>query len=173
MNVKNIKFGICFVEAMKILGAAWVGFGVSILPLYIWRGNFHGDMETLQFGQHLIMALTGLAVGFIALVFLYGRSDEAERLSGKETCIVGISSVCIYVAVWMISYILNANNNNYWVSTTGYNLGGLFFVDGNDRPTMLASFLSALIFGADYFFAFLLGGKWARSRRKENLKELK
>ena len=162
----NSRIAKYFYTALKMWGAAWLSFVLSILPLYIWRATNRESLETALFIENIIMSICGLLFGFIILTFFQAKEDNSERLNFKHSIITACSSTGIYIGIWLVAYFIN--HNNLWIAVNGYFLGCAFGVNAENRPTFLASLLSALVFGAVYICAVLLG-TWIASRRRTKL----
>ena len=160
-----------FFMALKIWGSSWLAFLVAFVPLYIWRGlsQSHGE-ETRALGQNILMGVIGLCFGFLFLMLLQAKSDEAGRLGDKETLVCASWAVVIYVLAWLFLYFVR-EKNNVMIAAGGFYFSCLLGVGADERPTWLASLLTALIFGAVYFVAILLGARLARRRKARFLKK--
>ncbi len=158
----SIKSG--FLTAVKIWASGWIAFFLSLIPLYIWRGSYRGDYDGRLAGENIIMTSVGIIAGFVVLMLMYGKSDEAERLSNAEMWRDAGLSVGIFMGVWMLAWVF-LGGNNYLVACCGYHLEILLGLQENNRPTFFAAVTTVLIYGAVYFFALILGTKMARNRR--------
>ena len=74
------------------------------------------------------------------------------------------------VLLWPIVYL--PTKNNYIIAVLGYHFSCLIGVGANDRPTFLASIISALIFGFVYFLAIITGTSIAQKRQNKFLKTI-
>lgn len=161
------KLSNCFLTSLRILASAWLSSLVSIVPLYIWRGT----QPYNKVGEDLIMAIIGIFFGFIFLMILQMRDDKSHRYSKQDALLISGGGIGIYILLWIIAYF--PSKNNYLIAVLGYHLSYLIGTGADERPTFLASFVSAFIFGAIYFLAILVGTKIAHKRQKRFLKDLK
>lgn len=150
---------------MQIWCSAALAFFISLIFCYIWRGSYHEDFDIRIIGEDIIMSTVGIVAGFFILMFLHGKSDDAERLSNPEMWTVAGVAVVIYIAVWMSVWMLI--KNNYLIAFCGYHLEQLLGLSSNNRPTFFSAITSALIYGLFYFFAIVCGTKIAQKRRKK------
>ena len=161
--IDSFKSG--FFLAFRIWGSAWLAFLVSLVPVYIWRGSYFEDFNTKLIGENMIMAGVGIIAGFLILMILHGKSDEAERLSNAEMLRRAGFAVGIFIAVWMLVWALW--ENNYLIACCGYHLEKLLGLNANNRPTFFSASTAALIYGFIYFSAIVVGTKIAQKRRKK------
>jgi len=150
---------------MQIWCSAALAFFISLIFCYIWRGSYHEDFDIRIIGEDIIMSTVGIVAGFFILMFLHGKSDDAERLSNPEMWTVAGVAVVIYIAVWMSVWMLI--KNNYLIAFCGYHFEQLLGLSSNNRPTFFSALSSALIYGLFYFFAIVCGTKIAQKRRKK------
>ncbi len=171
MMKSKSKISNCFFTTLRIWASAWLAFVISIIPMYIWRWTNNESPEAALFIEYIIMSVCGLLFGFVILTLFQSREDSSERLDFKQSVITAFGSAVIYVGVWLIAYLIN--HNNIWIAVNGYFLGCAFGVNSENRPTFLASLLSALIFSAVYICAIILGTKIANRRKTKFLNDLK
>ena len=160
-----------FFTSLRIWASAWLAFLVSAVPLYIWRGTNNESPEVALYIEYIIMSISGLLVGFVILTLFQSREDSSERLNFKQSVITACCSAGIYIGIWLIAYLIN--HNNIWIAVNGYFLGCAFGVNSENHPTFLASLIAALIFGAVYICAIILGTKIANRRKTKFLNDLK
>ncbi len=165
------KISNCFFTTLRIWASAWLALLISLVPMYIWRGTNNESPEAALYIEYIIMSISGLLFGFVILTLFQSREDSSERLNFKQSVITACCSVGIYVVVWLIAYLIN--HNNIWIAVNGYFLGCAFGVNAENRPTFVASLLSALIFSAVYVCAIILGTKIANRRKTKFLNNLK
>ena len=73
------KLSLYLVATVKRIGALWVGFLVSMIPVYILRGNIH-DLDTLAMVERSTTTVIVLLTSAVLLLFLYRRDDHAAKL---------------------------------------------------------------------------------------------
>ncbi len=159
----NKSFRSSLLLTIKIWSSAWMAFFISLIPMYIWRGIYHGDFDIRSLGENIIIATVGIIVGFFVLMLRHGKSDEAERLSNAEMCQNAGLAVGIYIAAWMLVWVIA--KNNYLIACCGYHLEIIFGLNADNRPTFFSAITAALIYGFFYFLAIILGTKMAQKRR--------
>jgi len=154
-----------FFWAFRIWGSAWLAFLTALIPMYIWRGSYYENFDIKLIGENVIIAAVGIIAGFIILMLLHGKSDEAERWSDSEMWMTAGIAVGIFIAVWMLVWVLW--ENNYLIACCGYHLEKLLGLNDNNRPTFFSAITAALIYGFAYFSAIVVGTKMAQKRRQK------
>ena len=162
--------GSCFLIALKIWVSAWLGCLVAIIPVYIYKGvNKNNDEIEALIGTILIWGV-GLLAASTILMFLVARSDESERWTPLEMRKVVSISVGFYLLVWIIYGIFSANNVT--VSATGVYLSNMIDQGKDGFPTFWGNLLGAIVYGAFYAGAIMLGWYIALRRSRKRRAEL-
>ncbi len=161
------KFSDFIFVFFRILGAAWLAFLVSVVPLYIWRGN-HGSNNR---GEEILMSVIGLVFGFLFVLLLQLRDEGARGRSIKDTLTAAGGGIGIYTLLWVLLDL--PTKNNFIISVLGSYLARLIGKDADGCPTFAASILAALVFDLVYFLAILLGAVLARKKHLKFLGKLK
>lgn len=156
-----------FFVFVRIWGAAWLAFLVSVVPLYIYRGTQVNDRHE----EDIIMSVIGLVFGAIFLFVLQLHAKMSHRYEQKEAVLTGMIGVGLYVLFCIIMYL--PAKNNYLVAVLGVHLSRLIGTGADEAPSFLATLLSSLIFGAAYMASFLTSTKAARKRHQRCLEEMK
>ena len=151
------KIGACFLLFLRILGASWLVFLISFVPLYIVRGAYHNKTV-----ENIVMTIIGMLFGFVVLTILQMRDDKAHRYQTKELVIQGVGAVGIYVLGCILLHL--PSQNNYPIAVLGNNFAQVLGTNADGYPLFPSVLISAFVFGAIYFFAFLLGSYIARRR---------
>ena len=151
------KIGTCFLLFLRILGASWLAFLIAFIPLYIVRGTYHN--KTIE---NIVMTIMGMLVGFALLTILQMRDDKAHRHQTKELVALGAGAVGIYILCCILLYL--PTKNNYPIAVLGYHFSQVMGTDADGYPVFLSVLISAFVFAAIYFSAFLLGSYIARRR---------
>lgn len=154
---------------LKIWASVWLTFLVSMIPLYILRGQSFASPERKDFFENLIMALVGLAVGFLFLMLLQRGTDRAERMTFRESFAIAGMAAGIYFLLTVLLWVIG--RNNYIFAGCLYHLECLFGTSANARPTLLGMLLGSLLGGAGQFGALVLGSHLAKRRRMRFLKK--
>ncbi len=153
------------VGAVIMWGASWIGFLVSFIPLYIFRGVYH-DMATKERLEDVIMTIFGMLGAIAFLLIYYSRSDDAEKLGAKDTYIRSLISAAIYALVWVVT------GCNYLVGAYGFHFASLFGENDARKPVMLGVIVSAIICTLIYAAVSMLGCGIARKRREKMRKQI-
>ena len=114
------KISLYLVATVKRIGALWVGFLVSMIPLYILRGNIH-DLDTLAVAERCTTTAIVLIISAVLLFFLYRRDDHAAKMDSKEALLL----VLIPTLIHFVFCFITAFTKNLIVLSTGM---GYYFV---------------------------------------------
>ncbi len=114
------KLSLYLVATVKRIGALWVGFLISFIPLYILRGSIH-DLDTLAAVERISTTAIVLLTSAVLLFFLYRRDDHAARMNTKETLLLVLTPTLIHFVFCFIT----AFTKNLIVVSTGM---GYYFV---------------------------------------------
>ena len=165
------KISLYLVATVKRIGALWVGFLVSFIPLYILRGNIH-DLDTLAVVERSSTTAIVLFTSAVLLFFLYRRDDHAAKLNSKEALLL----VLIPTLIHFVFCFITAFTKNLIVISTGM---GYYFVhllepeaDGvaelSARVKILAATVVPILPAVGVFFGCLS----ARKKRQKEVAEL-
>ena len=166
------KISLYLVATVKRIGALWVGFLVSMIPVYILRGNIH-DLDTLAMVERSTTTIIVLLTSAVLLLFLYRRDDHAAKLNSKEALLL----VLIPTLIHFVFCFITAFTKNLIVISTGM---GYYFVhllepeaDGvaelSARVKILAAAVVPILPAVGVFFGCLS----ARKKRNREVAELK
>ena len=151
--------GTILLNSLKIWGCTWIGFAVSVIPMFIMRGN--GVPATTE---QVVDAIVGGLAALVALFSFFiweGRKRELQKASTKELLILA----GVPAAIWVLACCVF--------------VGDTFIVMGN--PTMLVVVLTklevanfgfftplpiALIFGILYAAAIFAGYAYGKHHQK-------
>jgi len=164
MKIKLIKSSI--VGAVIMWGASWIGFLVSFIPLYIFRGVYH-DMATKERLEDVIMTAFGMLGAVVFLLIYYSRNEDAEKTEIKESAVRAALSSAIYGIVWIIT------GCNYLVGAYGFHLATLFGENQEYKPVFTGVIISAIICMLLYTGASILGSAIARKRKIKSGKQIR
>ena len=115
------KLALYLVATVKRIGALWVGFLLSMIPVYILRGNIH-DFDTLAVAERCTTTAIVLLVSAVLLFFLYRRDDHAAKMNTKEALLL----VLIPTLIHFVFCFITAFTKNLIVISTG--MGCYYFV---------------------------------------------
>ena len=166
------KISLYLVATVKRIGALWVGFLVSMIPVYILRGNIH-DLDTLAMVERSTTTVIVLLTSAVLLLFLYRRDDHAAKLDSKETLLL----VLIPTLIHFLFCFITVFTKNLIVISTGM---GYYFVhllepeaDGvaelSARVKILGAAVVPILPAVGVFFGCLS----ARKKRNREVAELK
>ena len=155
-----------FVGAVIMWGASWIGFLVSFIPLYIFRGVYH-DMATKERLEDVIMTAFGMLGAVVFLLIYYSRNEDAEKTEIKESAVRAALSSAIYGIVWIIT------GCNYLVGAYGFHLATLFGENQEYKPVFTGVIISAIICMILYTGASILGSAIARKRKIKSGKQIR
>lgn len=166
------KVSLYLVATVKRIGALWVGFLVSLIPLYILRGSIH-DPDTLAMAERSTTTAIVLLTSAVLLFFLYRRDDHAAKLNSKEALLL----VLIPTLIHFVFCFITAFTKNLIVLSTGM---GYYFAHLLEPEASSVAELSA---GAQILAAVVVpilpavgvffGCLSARKKREKEVAELK
>ena len=166
------KISLYLVATVKRIGALWVGFLVSMIPVYILRGNIH-DLDTLAMVERSTTTVIVLLTSAVLLLFLYRRDDHAAKLDSKETLLL----VLIPTLIHFVFCFITAFTKNLIVISTGM---GYYFVhllepeaDGVAELSARVKILAAAVVPILPAVGAFLGCLSARKKRTREVAELK
>ena len=108
------KVSLYLVATVKRIGALWVGFLISMIPVYILRGNIH-DLDTLAVAERSTTTAIVLLTSAVLLFFLYRRDDHAAKQNSKEALLL----VLIPTLIHFVFCFITAFTQNLIVVSTG------------------------------------------------------
>ena len=166
------KISLYLVATVKRIGALWVGFLVSMIPVYILRGNIH-DLDTLAVAERCTTTAIVLLISAVLLFFLYRRDDHAAKLNSKEALLL----VLIPTLIHFVFCFITAFTKNLIVISTGM---GYYFIhllepeaDGVAELSAGVQILAAVIVPILPAVGVFFGCLSARKKRNREVAELK
>ena len=166
------KLSLYLVATVKRIGALWVGFLISMIPVYILRGNIH-DLDTLAVAERSTTTAIVLLTSAVLLFFLYRRDDHAARQNSKEALLL----VLIPTLIHFVFCFITAFTKNLIVISTGM---GYYFVhllepeaDGVAELSAGVQILAAVVVPILPAVGAFLGCLSARKKRNREVAELK
>ena len=165
------KLALYLVATVKRIGALWVGFLVSMIPMYILRGNIH-DLDTLAMVERSTTTVIVLLTSAVLLFFLYRRDDHAAKLDSKETLLL----VLIPTLIHFVFCFITAFTKNLIVISTGM---GYYFVhllepeaDGVAELSAGVQIIAAVVVPILPAIGVYFGCLSARKKREKEVSEL-
>lgn len=166
------KISLYLVATVKRIGALWVGFLVSMIPVYILRGNIH-DLDTIAMVERSTTTVIVLLTSAVLLFFLYRRDDHAAKQSSKEALLL----VLIPTLIHFLFCFITAFTKNLIVISTGM---GYYFVhllepeaDGVAELSAGVKILAAIIVPILPAVGVFCGCLSARKKRRKEVAELR
>ena len=165
------KLALYLVATVKRIGALWVGFLVSMIPMSILRGNIH-DLDTLAMVERSTTTVIVLLTSAVLLFFLYRRDDHAAKLDSKETLLL----VLIPTLIHFVFCFITAFTKNLIVISTGM---GYYFVhllepeaDGVAELSAGVQIIAAVVVPILPAIGVYFGCLSARKKREKEVSEL-
>ena len=157
-----------FFTMLTMYGAAWLGFLADSVPLYIFRGAYHGDNRATV--ERLIAGGFALAATALILILFHRTRDRAERLTARRAVSEAGIAAALYAAIQILFRLIA--ENTYLVSVNVTYISALFGTAESGHyltsyPTLPASVIGAFISCTVYFLATALGMRLAVRRRKK------
>lgn len=163
MKKKEKNFNL-FVSLVRLVGALWLGFLVSFVPLYIFRGIYH-DVATKTTYENIIISVISILTAMPTLFLMYRGDDEAARMERRDAIKVSVMSA--YVHVLLCTLIC-------WTKYPLILLGGAFplaslVAPGAHDITEQAfwSWIVAALITAPFLIVSVYGGCLAARRKRE------
>ena len=163
MKKREKRFNL-FVALVRLVGALWLGFLVSFLPLYIFRGMYH-DVATKPTYESLIISTISIIAAMACLFLLYREDDEAAKMERKDIIKASLIPVALHVLLCTL------------ISWTKYPiilLGGAFEVASLLAPGSHSiveqaswSWIVAALITAPFLMASVYGGCLAAGRKRK------
>ncbi|MBE6542992.1 MAG: hypothetical protein E7675_01185 [Ruminococcaceae bacterium] len=151
--------------ALKMLGASWGAWLISIVPLYIFRGLYNYDATRL-FWEEVIMSVLGTIFSSIIIYIFAVKADEFERADTSYVKSLAIKSSVIYGIICVVSmgyYPLSVIASHIARFIT-YLIGGKLYI--------AALIIASTILNTFFAFAIIKGSKRARKRRQKYVEDL-
>ena len=165
------KISLYLVATVKRIGALWVGFLVSMIPLYILRGSIH-DPDTLAMVERSTTTAIVLLTSAVLLFFLYRRDDHAAKLNSKEALLL----VLIPTLIHFVFCFITAFTKNLIVLSTGmgYYFAHLLEPEASSVAELSAGaqILSAVVVPILPAVGVFFGCLSARKKREKEVNEL-
>ena len=165
------KISLYLVATVKRIGALWVGFLVSIIPVYILRGNIH-DPDTRAIVEPTVTSVIVILSATLFLFLLYRRDDHASKLNGKDTLMLVLIPTFIHFAFCFITaftqnlIVLSTGMGYYFVQMLEPEASGVAELSAGVQ--ILASVVVPILPAVGAFFGCLS----ARKKRQKEVAEL-
>lgn len=151
--------------ALKMLGASWGAWVISIIPLYIFRGLYNYDATRL-FWEELIMSVLGIIFSTVIIYIFAVKTDYFEKADKSYVKSLAIKSSVFYGLVCVISmgYYPVSVTINHITRFISYLTGGILGI--------FALVIAAAILNTLFALAIIKGAKKARKRRQKYVEDL-
>ena len=142
--------GTIFANLLKVWGAAWIGFLVSFLPMYIMRFN-----SASYRAENLVSGISG-GLGTIVALFLFfkweGRKREFRIASPKEIALYSVVPTILWALIGSLfapnPFLVLTNAFLFCDAITGIEkVADYAFFQPFPYALLFAVFYSAAIFG--------------------------
>ena len=146
-------------NALKIWGASWIGFLVSVIPLYVMR--FQHVNEKIQ---NIVSAIVCGIAAMVALFFFFiweGRKRESQAYSIPELILVSAAPALF----WAIVGCVFAGNNVLILTCIVALCSAVTGIEQIDY-TFFTPLPFALLFAFFYAVAIFLGYWYGRKHQK-------
>ena len=163
MKKKEKNFNL-FVALVRLVGALWLGFLVSFVPLYIFRGSYH-DVATKTTYENVLISTISIFTAMAFLFFLYRSDDEAAKMKRGDAIRVSVVPAAVHVLLCTLIC---------WTKYPLILLGGAFplaslIAPGAHNVTEQAfwSWIVAALITAPFLIVSVYGGCLAARRKRE------
>lgn len=151
--------------ALKMLGASWGAWVISIVPLYIFRGLYNYDATRL-FWEEVLMSVLGIIFSTVIIYIFSVKTDEFERADKKYVKSLAIKSSVFYGIICVVSmgyYPLSVivSHISRFIS---YLTGGILGI--------FALVIASAILNTLFAIAIIKGAGRARKRREKYVEDL-
>lgn len=135
---------------VKIWGAAWVGFLIGSIPLYIIRAN-----SVPRNTENILFGIIGGIATMITLFFFFkweGRKREFRMATPKEILLCSIAPTLLWALIGSLfkpnPFLVLTNNASFCMGVIGVDaVADLTFFQPFPFALLFAVFYSAAIFG--------------------------
>ena len=160
------KISLYLVATVKRIGALWVGFLVSMVPVYVCRANIY-DIDTRNVVEPIVTSVIILLMSVIFLLFLYRIDDHAAKLDNKDV----FHLVVVPTLIHLLICVITAFTKNLIVISTG--MGYIFInllepgANGVAELSAGAKILASLVVATIPALGVWLGCLSARKKRQK------
>ncbi len=165
------KISLYLLAIVKRIGALWVGFLVSMIPVYICRANIP-DLDTQATVEAIVTSAVVLLSSVVFLFFLYRMDDGAAKLDNKGIILL----VAIPTLIHFFVCLITAFTTNLIVISTGMGYYVVHLLEPNASGvaelSVGAKILASLIVTPIPAIGVYLGCLSAWKRRQRTVEEL-
>ncbi len=152
--------GQIFLNLMKIWGGTWIGFLVSIIPMYIMRGN-----NVSKYTEYLVDGIISLCVTAIALFYYCvwdGRNNNRRHYTKKEMALISF----LPIPFWVLLCCLFVINNFIIMGNLASLCSAIYGYESISEWSVLTPLPIALGSGVIYSVSMFLGYLYGSTHQK-------
>ena len=153
---------------LRLYGSLWITFLVSMIPLYVLRGQSFESVLQKELYEKILMSVIALLSTFAALTLLTRAADASERMTKKEALVSAGLAVGFHFFLGAILWLIG--KNHFLVSVCTTYLCRLIQTGADNYAGPVGMLLGGLISAIVYFLAILLGVYLAHRKREQLLK---
>ena len=167
--MKNEKAKATFKDSilwsLKMLGACWGAWVISVIPLYIFRGLYNYDATRL-FWEELLMGSLGMIFSTIIIYIFSVKTDYFEKADKSYVKSLAIKSSVIYGIVCILTM------GYYPVAVTVSHISKFIIYLFGAKYALFALVGASALLNTLFAFAIIKGAEIARKRRKKYVEDL-
>ncbi len=153
---------------LRLYGSLWITFLVSMIPLYILRGQSFESAAQKDLSEKILMSVIGLLSTFIVLALLSRANDVSAKMAIKEA--VSSAGIAVGFHFFLGAILWLIGKNHFLVTVCGSYLCRLIQTGEDHHAGPVGMILGGLISAIVYFFAILLGVHLAHRKQDRFLK---
>ncbi len=164
------KLSLYLVATVKRIGALWVGFLISLIPLYVLRASIH-DLDTRALVEPLASFLIVVLYAALFLFFFYRRDDDAAQMDNKG--IIGLTIIPTAIHL-LLCVLICWSKYVYFLLSAAFSIANLLAPGAHDITEqaiwsiLVASAIITPIPAVGVYF----GCVSARKKREKEISEL-
>ena len=163
MKKSEKKFSL-FVAIVRLVGSLWLGFLVSFLPLYIFRGIYH-DTATKTTYENMIISIVSIITAMLCLFLLYRMDDEAAKMERRDVIKVSVLPTAVLV---LLCVLISWTKYPIILLGGAFELASLLAPGAHDIVEQASwSWILAALITAPFLAVSVYGGCLAARRRRE------
>lgn len=159
------KVSLYAVATLKRIASLWIGYLVAIIPLYVFRANYHDTVTQGTIEAILMVAIVLLTAG-VSLFLLYRRDDETAKLDKRG--MIGITIIPTILHL-LLCVLLCWSKYVYILLSGAYSLANILAPGAHDitEQAIWSVLVASLIVTPILAIGVWLGCLSARRQRKK------
>ena len=153
---------------LRLYGSLWITFLVSMIPLYILRGQSFESAIQKALYEKILLSVIGLVSTFIVLALLTRANDASAKMTHKE--VITSAGVAVGFHFFLGAILWLIGKNHFLITVCSSYLCLLIQTGEDNHAGPFGMLLGGIIAAVVYFFAILLGVHLARRKRERFLK---